>query len=63
MSIRRGLPLPPSRSISPSCSTRSSLTCTWREISPISSRNSVPPDAASKRPSRAVVAPVNAPFS
>ena len=62
-SMRRGLPPPPRRSISPSCSTRSNLTWTWRLISPISSRNSVPPFAASKRPSRAVDAPVNAPFS
>ena len=33
------------------------------EISPISSRNSVPPSASSKRPLRCASAPVNAPFS
>ena len=32
-------------------------------MSPISSRNNVPPFACSKRPVRCVVAPVNAPFS
>ena len=32
-------------------------------MSPISSRNRVPPSASSKRPARAVMAPVNAPFS
>ena len=34
-----------------------------REISPISSRNSVPPSACRKRPSRRLSAPVKAPFS
>ena len=33
------------------------------DMSPISSRNSVPPSACSKRPRRSSVAPVNAPFS
>jgi hypothetical protein len=33
------------------------------EISPISSRNSVPLSASSKRPLRALMAPVKAPFS
>ena len=42
--------VPPSRSNSRSCSTRSSLTCVARLMSPISSRNSVPPSASSKRP-------------
>ena len=32
-------------------------------MSPISSRNNVPPFACSNRPSRTVLAPVNAPFS
>jgi hypothetical protein len=32
-------------------------------MSPISSRNSVPPSAISKRPLRVVIAPVNEPFS
>jgi hypothetical protein len=31
-------------------------------MSPISSRNSVPPSAISKRPLRVVIAPVNEPF-
>ena len=44
--------LPPTRSNSCSCRKRSSLTWTAGEISPISSRNSVPPLACWKRPSR-----------
>ena len=44
-------------------STRSSLTWMAGEISPISSRKSVPPSASSNRPSRRSAAPVNAPFS
>ena len=43
--------------------TRSSFTCMSKLMSPISSRNSVPPSASSKRPMRVVNAPVNAPFS
>jgi len=39
------------------------LDCTSVPSSPISSRNSVPPWAASNRPARPVTAPVNAPFS
>ena len=42
--------VPPTRSNSRSCRTRSSLTCISIGISPISSRNSVPPSASSKRP-------------
>ena len=53
----------PTRSNVPSCSTRSSLACTSMPSSPISSRNSVPPCAASNRPARVATAPVNAPFS
>jgi len=55
--------VPPRRSNSRSCSTRSSLTCVPRLMSPISSRNSVPPSAISKRPFLRALAPVNAPFS
>jgi len=53
----------PSRTTSRSCSTRSSLTCIDSGRSPISSRNSVPPCAASNQPGFALNAPVNAPFS
>ncbi len=42
--------VPPTRSNSFSCSTRSSLICMAGERSPISSRKSVPPCASSKRP-------------
>ncbi len=55
--------MPPTRSNSRSCSTRSSCTCTAGVRSPISSRKSVPPCASSKRPRRAASAPVKAPFS
>ncbi len=55
--------IPPTRSNSDSCSTRSSFTCISTGISPISSRNSVPPWASSNRPGLAPTAPVNAPFS
>ena len=41
----------------------SSFTCTGIVRSPISSRNSVPPSAASARPMRRSRASVNAPFS
>ena len=53
----------PTRSNSPSCSTRRSLPCISSGRSPISSRKSVPPSASSKRPWRRLTAPVNAPFS
>ncbi len=55
--------VPPSRSNSCSCSTRRILACVFGLMSPISSRNSVPPSACSKRPMRCLSAPVNAPFS
>jgi len=55
--------VPPTRVSSRSSSTRSSFTCVLGGISPISSRNSVPPSASSKRPSRRSAAPVKAPFS
>ena len=54
---------PPTVVYSPSCSTRSSRVCASGGMSPISSRNSVPPSACSKRPALRCVAPVNAPFS
>ena len=55
--------LEPTRSMVFSCSTRSSLTCISGGRSPTSSRSSVPPPAASKRPVRLRSAPVKAPFS
>ncbi len=55
--------LPPTRSNSCSWRKRSSLTWMRGEISPISSRNSVPPSACSKRPSRRAARPVKAPRS
>ena len=55
--------VPPTRWNSPSCSTRSSFTWVAGVMSPISSRNSVPPSACSKRPARWRSAPVNAPRS
>ena len=48
----------PTGYISPVSSTRSSITCTSGGASPTSSRNSVPPWAARKKPSRSRVAPV-----
>ena len=56
-------PVPPTRSISFSCSTRRILTCRPGSISPISSRKMVPPSASSKRPGRERRACVKAPFS
>mgnify|MGYP003337631965 CR=1 FL=1 len=44
-------------------SQRNSRVCSSAGMSPISSRNSVPPSACSKRPRRVVCAPVNAPRS
>ena len=54
---------PPTRSISPSSSTRSSLDCIASGMSPISSRKSVPPAACSNFPMWRVAAPVKEPFS
>ena len=54
---------PPTVVYSPCCRTRSSRVCASIGMSPISSRNSVPPSACSKRPDERVLAPVNAPFS
>ena len=55
--------LEPTRSNSCCSSTRSSLRCPGKDRVPISSRNNVPPFAASKRPIRSLFAPVNAPGS
>ena len=55
--------LPPTRSNSRSCRTRSSLAWRPAEISLTSSRSSVPLFASSNRPSRRSVAPVKAPRS
>ncbi len=41
---------PPIRVTTPSCSTRSTLACAESDMSPISSRNSVPPSACSNFP-------------
>ena len=55
--------LPPSRTMLPSCSVRSSLACICSGSSPISSRKIVPRSACSNQPARAATAPVNAPRS
>ena len=55
--------VPPRRSNSCSCSTRSSFGCSSSGMSPTSSRNSVPWWASSKRPTFCAMAPVKAPFS
>ena len=54
---------PPTVVYSPCCRTRSSRVCASIGMSPISSRNSVPPSACSKRPDARCIAPVKAPFS
>ena len=54
---------PPTRKNSPSASTRSNRVCNGSGMSPISSRNRVPPLACSKRPRWRRCAPVNAPAS
>ena len=51
----------PTRIISRSWRTRSSLSCRAGVVSPISSRKIVPFSASSNRPGRSFVAPVNAP--
>ena len=53
--------LSPTRRISLSWRTRFSFTWVGSGSSPISSRKMVPPSASSKRPLRAVAAPVKAP--
>ena len=60
--MRRGRTLP-SRVTSRVSSTRSSLAWVEAGISPTSSRNRVPPSAASMSPTFTLAAPVNAPFS
>src|SRR5881296_1753621 len=51
----------PTRWISRFSITRKSFACIGSEVSPTSSRNTVPPFANSKSPGRVSVAPVNAP--
>ena len=53
----------PTRVTVRSSSTRSSLTCIIGGMSPISSRNSVPPVVLSNRPFTCAIAPVNDPRS
>ena len=53
----------PMRVTSPYSTARSNRSCAPILKVPSSSRNNVPPSASSKRPSRARVAPVNAPAS
>ena len=53
----RSVRVPPRRSNSCSCRTRRILACVFALMSPISSRNSVPPSACSKRPMRCLSAP------
>ena len=55
--------VPPTRLNRCSCTTRSSIFCTSKDRLPISSRNRVPPFASSNTPTRALSAPVKAPFS
>src|SRR5207247_1247560 len=52
----------PTRDITPSSRARSTFACAARLMSPISSRNSVPPSASSNFPSRSANAPVKLPF-
>ncbi len=52
---------PPTRSKFLSCRKRSSLDWSSGERSPISSRKTVPPSAASSRPGLSLIAPVNEP--
>ena len=59
-STRRTVSDPTGRT-SPSCSTRSIFACRAAGMSPISSRNRVPPSASTKRPRLGAVAPENAP--
>ena len=53
----------PIRLILFSCKARSTLACASRLISPISSRNKVPPEASSNFPFFCLIAEVNDPFS
>ena len=59
----RAARVPPTRSNTPSWSTRSRRTCAASGSSPISSRNSVPPSARSNQPRRCAAAPVKLPRS
>ncbi len=56
------LDVPPTGSTICSCSARSTLAWVFTLMSPISSRNSVPPSASSNLPRRSATEPVNAPF-
>ena len=53
----------PTRCTSWFCNTRRSLACVASGMSPISSRNSVPPWACSNNPALSFVAPVNEPLT
>ena len=55
--------VPPTGVKVPSCSTRSSLTCSAGDMSPISSRKKLPPSAISNRPFLSLMAPVKAPLT
>ncbi|MNH21723.1 hypothetical protein D3C79_815460 [compost metagenome] len=55
--------LAPTGVISRSCNTRRIFACVDSGMSPISSRNKVPPSASRKRPARSLMAPVNAPLT
>ncbi len=54
---------PPTRRTTRSWSARRSFTCIGTEVSPISSRNRVPPSASWNSPFFSFTAPVKAPFS
>ena len=56
-------PFSSTRSNTPSCSTRKSLTCAAAGSSPISSKKRVPSSARSNQPLRVPTAPVKLPFS
>ena len=56
--------LPPMRRTVCSCKTRNNLACRVEEMSPISSRNNVPSQASSNKPSfPPLLAPVKVPSS
>ena len=61
LTSHRRLTALPTGAYSPVCSTRNSLACRASDMSATSSRNSVPPLAASNIPTRFSVAPVKAP--
>ena len=53
----------PTRVILPSCNARKTFACAFKLISPISSKNKVPPLAVSNLPMRCFMADVKEPFS